>query len=467
MVKDLSKGRPFTLILQFSLSFLVGNICQYLYNIVDMLIVGRYIGPDALAAVGATGSITFLIIGFANGAASGFGVVVGQIFGAGDERKLKNCMANIIWTASGLIAVITLFSCIFTSDILRLMDTPSDIFSMSYDYLIVMFGGMIFTMFYNVLSAILRALGDTKTPLVVLAIAASLNVAFDLLFVVVFGMGVSGAAYATILAQFISAFLCLIYMIRRLPLLRFGAQDASPNAGMIGRLLAVGAPMGLQFSITAIGSVMLQAAVNGHGTNLVAAITTGDKVANIFWLIMDSVGATMAFFCAQNLGAGRIDRVRQGVRDAFLINMAVGLLSAGIILLLGREMAMLFLGNIPEILALCDDYLFIKGVFIFTLGPLTVWRNSVQGLGYSAPAMTAGLMELLARGISAFFFADNLTVLYLASPLAWIAADFFLVIACYVAIHHLQKTCRPPDHTTPAPSEQEMAADPAGLSLPG
>lgn len=432
MVKDMTRGPSLRIIMTFALSILVGSVCQYLYNVIDTLIVGRYIGTDALAAVGATGSISFLILGFASGVASGFGVVIGQFFGAKDEKKLRSCLANIIYTTLILMALMTAVSLFLLRDILTWMRTPEDIFGMSYSYLSVIFAGMTFTMFYNVLSAILRALGDTRTPLIVLIIAAVLNVIFDLIFVIPLNMGVAGAAYATILAQFLSAVLCLVYMVKKMPVVRIGREDLPFSFSMVGKLLGIGAPMGLQFSVTAIGTILLQAAINGHGTDVIAALTAVDKVGDMFWMVLDSVGVTMAFFCAQNLGAGKIDRIRRGERQALLINLVLGLLCCTSLFFFGENIATVFLGDVPEVMTYVHTYVRIKGVFFLALAGLTVWRNSIQGLGYSFAAVIGGLIELLARGAVTFLFADNLSMLYFAGPLAWVGADLFLVIAYFV-----------------------------------
>lgn len=439
MVKDLTKGNPFKLILSFSAVLMVSSVCQYLYNVADTMIVGRFISSDALAAVGATGSITFLILGFMNGISSGFGVVIGQLFGAGDLPKLRRCVANIIWTALAVVTVVTTLSCALTRDILTWMNTPADIFEMSYDYLIVMFGGMVFTLFYNTLAAILRALGDTRTPLIVLIVAVFLNVIFDILFVVTFGWGVAGAAYATLLAQAISAFGCLFYIIKKVPILHFSRSETGLDFSLVRRLLAVGAPMGLQFSITAIGNIILQAAVNRHGTDVVAAITTCDKVANLFTMFMDAVGATMAFYCAQNRGAGRIDRVRHGVRSGLLYEIGLAVFGALILFFFGKELCMLFIGDAPAVLAYCDDYMLIKVIFFVALAPIFVLRNSVQGLGYSAPAMLGGVIELFTRSATAIFFADNLFILYMGGPFAWVAASVLFFIIYPIVIRRLSR----------------------------
>lgn len=440
MVKDLTKGNPFGLILSFSAVLMISSVCQYLYNVVDTMIVGRFISSDALAAVGATGSITFLILGFMNGISSGFGVVIGQIFGAGDMPKLRRCVANIIWTALIVVTVVTTLSCALTRDILTWMNTPADIFEMSYDYLIVMFGGMVFTLFYNTLAAILRALGDTRTPLIVLVVAVCLNVVFDLLFVVVFHWGVAGAAYATLLAQAISAAGCLTYIVKKVPILHFARSEMGFDPSLVRRLLSVGAPMGLQFSITAIGGIILQSAVNRHGTDVVAAITTCDKVSNLFTMFMDAVGATMAFYCAQNRGAGRIDRVRQGVRSGLLYEIGLAVFGALMLYFFGRELCMLFIGDVPAVLAYCDDYMLIKVIFFVALAPIFVLRNSVQGLGYSLPAMLGGVIELFARSLTAIFFAENLLILYMGGPIAWIAATILFFIIYPIVIRRLSRS---------------------------
>lgn len=442
MVKDLTRGAPLRLIVQYAMVLMISSVCQYLYNVVDTMVVGRFISSDALAAVGATGSITFLILGLVNGISSGFGVVTGQIFGSGDMQKLRRCIANVIWATLSVAAVVTALSCFFARDILRIMNTPADIFEMSYDYLIVIFGGILFTMAYNTLAAILRSLGDTRTPLIVLMVAVVLNILLDILFVTAFQMGVAGAAYATILAQAISAICCLVYIWKRVPLLRFGRADAVPSGALIGRLLGVGGPMGLQFSITAIGNIILQAAVNVYGTNVVAAITTCNKSSDLFTMLMEAVGLTMAYYCAQNRGAGRIDRVRQGVRWATLIELGISAVATAVLLIFWRPLCILFIGEVPDVLIHCADYMVIRASFMVFIGLIYVFRNSIQGLGYSIPAMLGGVAELFARSLTAILFADNLHMLYMGGPFAWVAsAVLFMAIYPFV-IHRLARLCR-------------------------
>ena len=277
MVKDMTRGNPIKLILSFCLPLVAGNIFQQLYNMVDSIIVGKFVGVNALAAVGATGSINFLVLGFALGLCSGFGIPVAQSFGAQNYSMMRKHVANALYLclfATIFLTTITLFT---TPSLLRLMQTPSDIYQDSYTYISIMFMGIIATIYYNMLSSILRALGDSKTPLLFLAVASIINVILDYIFVVYFKMGVAGVAWATLIAQAISAVLCAFFMAKHFPILKFSKEELKLDGHCCKELLAIGLPMALQFSITAVGSVMIQTAINGLGSAKVAAVTAANK----------------------------------------------------------------------------------------------------------------------------------------------------------------------------------------------
>ena len=295
MVKSMTEGSPSRHILSFTAPLLLGNLFQQFYNIVDTAIVGKFLGKQELAAVGATGSLMFLILGFVMGICTGFGIVVSRYFGAGDEKSLRRSVANIIYLAGFAAVALTVFSSLATGWLLEIMGTPSDISDFAYDYIHVIFTyGIISSMFYNVLANVLRALGDSKTPLYFLIIASVCNVVLDLFFILVCGMGVEGAAVATVLSQFISGGLCIVYMIKKFPILRLTREDMPFSGSMSVRLVGQGLPMALQFSITAVGSVILQSAVNSLGSDAVAAVTAANKVQLFVSQPMESIGITMA-----------------------------------------------------------------------------------------------------------------------------------------------------------------------------
>lgn len=442
MVRDLTSGKPFRLLWQFSLSFVIGNICQYFYNMIDALVVGRALGPEALAAVGSTGSITFLIIGFTSGMASGFGVVVGQLFGARDRERLHTAMAHILYLSGALMIVMTLGSCLLTRQILTWMNTPEDMMPLCYDYLIIIFGGMSFTMLYNVLSSVFRSLGDSKTPLIILIIASVLNAGLDILFVTAIPLGTFGAGLATIMAQAIAGFLCLLVMIRKVPEIRFTKDTMKFSGAMAKRLLSIGCPMGFQFSITAIGTIFVQTALNGHGSAIVAALTAGGKVTTIFSSIIESVGVAISFYCAQNLGAGKFCRIRQGVKIALWMEMVMSAVTFVCCYFIAVPMASLFLesGKMTEEMAsVLHSNITINTAFYPILGILVVIRNAIQGIGYSAPTMIGGALELIGRAVISFAFVSSLTMIFFASPLAWILADCFFIPCFLISLRKIEQ----------------------------
>lgn len=442
MVKDMTRGNPIKLILSFCLPLVAGNIFQQLYNMVDSIIVGKFVGVNALAAVGATGSINFLVLGFALGLCSGFGIPVAQSFGAQDYSMMRKHVANALYLclfATIFLTTVTLFT---TPSLLRLMQTPSDIYQDSYTYISIMFMGIIATIYYNMLSSILRALGDSKTPLLFLAVASIINVILDYTFVVYFKMGVAGVAWATLIAQAISAVLCAFFMAKHFPILKFSKEELKLDGHCCKELLAIGLPMALQFSITAVGSVMIQTAINGLGSAKVAAVTAANKIQMMFTQPLDTLGTTMATYCGQNLGAKKIDRIKDGLKKSFLLSFGYCLLACLIMWTLSTKIALLFIdANEVAILSDVQFYLRINSVFYFVLGILFITRNSLQGLGYSALTMLAGLAELIGRGVVAFLFVGSFgyAAICVANPFAWFLADMILITTFVVKLKELNK----------------------------
>lgn len=444
MIKDMTKGSVIRQILMFTLPLLLGNLFQQLYNMVDSIIVGKFIGTNALAAVGSTGSINFLIIGFVLGISSGFCIPVSQYFGAADFGRLRKTIANMIYLSIAITLVLTAVTLLYTRNILIMMQTPQEILDDAYDYIIIIFGGMAATMFYNVLAGILRALGDSRSPLIFLIISALSNVVLDLLFIVVIPMGVAGAGYATVLAQLISGCLCLAYIFRKRVELKISLkrEDFRPSGYLMRRLLYLGLPMAFQFSITAIGGIILQSAVNTLGSDSIAAVTAGTKTQQIVTQPMESLGITMATFGGQNRGAGKIDRVNAGVNRCLLLSLAYSVLAGLFMWFFGRQMALLFVNADETVVIDQIAHLYRVGaVFYPVLGFLFVYRNTVQGLGYGVPAMLAGVFELFARAFIAITFVSKIgfDAACYASPFAWIMADVLLVPVYYIVIHKLKR----------------------------
>ena len=450
LVNNLTKGNPTRLILLFSLPMIIGNIFQQFYNLVDSAVVGRYVSVGALAAVGSTGSIVFLITGFAAGVATGFSVVISQRFGADDHDGVRSAYAATIVISTIMSVVLTVVSLYYMEDLLRLMKTPDDIFEDAAKYLEIIFLGMTTTIFYNVLSSVMRALGDSVTPLIFLIVCSILNIALDLLFVVVFGMGVEGVAYATILAQFISAILCFIKIGVSIKILRLHPKDFIPRFKIIWQILKIGLPMGFQTSIVAIGVMAIQATVNSLGTVVVAGYTAASKIEQLALQPSLSFGLTMATFTAQNLGAGRFDRIREGVKKCVAISMTVCVVLGGLLCIFGRKITTLFLADeAPEIInGVLDNaqlYLVICSLFVWALGLLYIYRNALQGLGNSFIPFFSGISELVLRVYVAIWLSGKIGFLGVcwSSPIAWCGAAALLMISFYIVIKRREKKAKP------------------------
>ncbi len=432
MTRDMTQGSPIRLILGFALPTLMGMLFQHLYNIVDTMIVGRFLGVNALAGVGATGSINFLVLGFCIGLCSGFAIPVAQRFGAGEYRRMREFVANGVWLALAFAAVITTLTVAFCRDILTAMDTPADCMQEAYDYIVVIFAGIPFALLYNLTSGYLRALGDSRTPLVFLILSSALNVALDLLFILALRLDVLGASLATVISQGVSGALCLLWIVRRAPMLHIERGAWRIKRSRVLELCACGVPMGLQYSITAIGAVILQTAVNSLGALAVAATTAGGKVLNFLAAPFDALGATMATYGAQNVGAGRYDRLTRGVVSASAVGVAYSLAAFGVVWLYGPAMTQLFVSDgSAQLIALAQQYMLIQVAFYPLLTLVNVVRFMIQGMGFSVFAILAGVLEMIARALAGLLLVEPFGFAggALGSPLAWAFADAFLVPA--------------------------------------
>ena len=435
MTKDLTQGSPVRLILGFALPLLAGMLFQQLYNLVDTLIVGRFLGMEALAGVGATGSINFLVLGFCMGVCSGFAIPVAQQFGAREESRMREFVANGTWLSIVFALVMTVLTVVYCGDILRVMNTPTDCFEQAYDYIVVIFAGIPFTFLYNLLSGWLRSLGDSKTPLFFLVLSSVLNVILDLAFILIFKLGVFGASLATVLSQAISGVLCLLFIMMKVPILHITRSEWRPQSKRMTELCAYGVPMGLQYSITAIGSVILQVAVNSLGSLSVAAVTAASKVLNFLACPFDALGSTMATYGAQNVGASRYDRLNKGIYSASLMGFGYSLLAFGVAWFFGRSLTGLFVsgGSSAQLVELVQTYMITNVLAYPLLTLVNVVRFMIQGMGFSMFAILAGVMEMAARSLAGMFLVPALGYFgaALGSPLAWVAADLFLVPAYF------------------------------------
>ena len=430
MTKDLTSGSPLKVILMFTLPLVLGNLFQQFYALADTIIVGRFCGVSALASVGATGSVNYLILGFVIGVCNGFAIPIAQLFGARDYSDLRRHVANAAWLCIAGSVVLTVATVALTRPMMQLMQTPADILDGAVIYIGWIFAGIPFIFLYNMVAAIMRALGDSKTPLYFLILTSALNIGLDLLFIIPFQIGVLGAALATDISQVISGVLSFIYLSRNFDVLKMQKSDLAYSKKACIRLLGIGIPMGLQCSITAIGSVIMQWAVNVLGSTAVAAVTAAGKTQSLLTVPMESVGTAMATYAGQNLGASRMDRVRQGVNSAMLIILIYGVASAVILHFTDVQIMGLFLDTAKEvdIVAMGREYLFWNSVFFVPLGALIVWRYTIQGLGFSTLAMMAGVAEMLARTVVAIVLVPVLGYFgaELSNPAAWVAACVFL-----------------------------------------
>ncbi len=434
MEKDMTKGSPMRLILGFAVPLLFGLVFQQFYSMVDAVIVGHYLGVDALAAVGATGSVNFLIIGFCMGVCNGFAIPIAQEFGAKHETELRKFMANSVWLSVIFAVVITIAVSLSCRWILQLMRTPENIIDDSYRYIIIIFLGIPVVFLYNMTAAILRSLGDSKTPVVFLVTAAVLNIFLDVFCIVVLPMGVAGAAVATVISQAVAGLACLIYMRKKFTILKLSREECRWSRDYAGKLCNMGIPMGLQYSITAIGSVILQSAVNGIDSNAVAAVTAGGKVSMLLVCPFDAMGSTMATYGGQNVGAGDMERVDRGLKSCSVLGLAYSLIALGAVYLFGRELLLLFLdAGETEIIGNALSYIQINALFFFPLALVNIVRFLIQGMGFSKLAVFAGAFEMLARGLAGFFLVPyyGFAAVRFANPLAWIFADIFLIPASF------------------------------------
>ena len=441
--KEMTRGAVFPLLFSFTMPLLLGNLLQQTYSLIDAAIVGKFLGINSLAAVGASTSVIFLILGFCNGCCAGFGIPVAQKFGARDYATMRRYVAVGLQLATVMSVVIAAVSGFYCRDILRGMQTPGNIFDGAYDYLFVTFIGIPCTFFYNLLASIMRALGDRKTPFWFLLFSTVLNVFLDLFCILVLGWGVMGAAIATVFSQGLSAILCYLYMLRKFPILRAtSSEDRRFHAGLARTLLAMGVPMGLQFSITAIGSIMLQSANNALGTACVAAFTSAARIKMFFICAFESLGIAMATYCGQNYGAGKPERIWLGIKASALMMIVYAAFTFVLLMVGARYFALIFVDpSETEILLDTELFLHISCMFFPMLGLLCILRYTIQGVGYTNLAMFSGVAEMIARILVSIYAvpAFGFVAVCYGDPMAWIAADLFLVPAFIYVYRRLKK----------------------------
>ena len=442
MRTDMTAGKPMKILLDFTIPVFIGNVFQQFYNMVDAIIVGKFVGTKALAAVGSTGTIMFLILGFLTGLTAGFTVLTAQKFGAGKMDEMRQTVGNAALLSIVVSVIMTAVSMAGMHSLLKFMNTPADIFKDAYAYIMIICGGIFAQVLYNILASILRALGNSKTPLYFLILAALLNIVLDLVFIVVFHMGAAGAAWATVVSQGVSGLLCLLYIIKAVPELHLSRDDWKYRPYLAKNQISVGIPMGLQYSITAIGAMMVQSALNILGAYAVAAFTAGQKVENIFSQAYVALGTAMATYNAQNVGAGNVQRVREGFRSANIIGVSYAIITGAILIFWGKYFAYLFISdNIDSVLPMVDTYVKCVGFFTIPLHFVNVLRNGSQGMGYGLLPMMSGVAELVGRGVTAVVAAHKRSYVgaCLASPAAWIVATILLITMYFYVIKDTER----------------------------
>ena len=441
-MNDLTKGKPLKLIFWFTIPLLIGNIFQQFYSLSDTLIVGQTLGVKALAAVGSTGSVQFLIIGFAQGLTAGLSILTAQYFGAKDYKGVRRSFAISIVVSLIVGMILTILSMFFVDHILVLMQTPPDIMNDARTFLQIMLGGMLAPIAFNLLSNIIRALGDSRTPLWFLIISSLINIGLELLFILGFHWGIAGAGWATILAQLIATVMCLVYIILKVPILHIGRRHFKLMWSEVKAHLNVGLPMAFQMSIIAIGTIVLQAALNSLGTNSVAATTAAQKIDQVATQPLMSFGVTMATFAAQNFGAHKYERIIKGVKQTMWLSGSFSVAAGLIEIIWGKQLVGLFVGHQDmAVLNLSQTYFNIIGSTYIFLSMLFIMRNTLQGLGRSAIPTLAGAAELFMRVFAALILVRLLAYpgACMSEPLAWIGSCAVLLPAYVKAVRELRQ----------------------------
>ncbi len=432
--KDMTLGKPFSLIIFYSIPLLLGNIFQQMYNMVDTIIVGRLLGTNALAAVGNTGPMNFLVLGFAYGVTSGFAVITAQRFGAHDEKGLRWSVAMNIMLNVVIGIVITLLSCALTMPILKAINTPAEIMDQSFTYIFIIYLGLGAMILYNASACILRAVGDSRSPLVFLIFSSLLNIVLDLVLIIYGKMGVAGAALATVISQAVAGIGSAVWIWVRYPFLRVSRRDFVWESYFALQHLRIGLNMAFQFSITAIGVIVLQGALNVFGAAKIAGYTAAQKVEQLVTVAAQTLGVTMANYGGQNWGANRIDRIKDGTNKAVIISLVFSVIATLMAWFLSDQLAGLFIsGSQGEVLDGARTYLHICGVFFPVLFLLFIYRNVLQSIGKGFWPLMGGVFELIARIVGAATFPHffGYAGICLSEPAAWVLATVPLGIAYY------------------------------------
>ncbi|WP_066738449.1 MATE family efflux transporter [Butyrivibrio sp. AE2032] len=441
---DMTKGSPMSIILKFTMTLLMGNIAQQLYNIVDTIIVGRYVNPEALGAVGSTGTIMFLVMGTSNGMVTGFTVVTSQKYGALDSKGVKASVTNGFYLSLAVAAFLTTFSLLIMRPLLTAMNTPDDIFDYAYAYITTICSGIVCSIMYNLCASLMRAIGNSKMPLIFLLCSAATNVCLDLLFIIGFGLETRGAALATVISQGLAVIPCVIYIYTKMPTLRPSKEDWKPDSRTIRQQLRLGIPMAIQYGITASGTVIMQSAFNTFDSVAVTAITTASKFQGIITQGMFTVGQTMSAYIGQNYGARNMKRIRQGVSAAIKIFIVYSVIAAGFAILSLRYLLWIFFDTEVDVsvyIPWAMPYIIECAVCYFFLALIFIYRNTIQSVGYAGVATVLGFVELGARMITSFYsiHVHNYYIAVASDPFAWAMAGIAGVIIASVIFKKISR----------------------------
>lgn len=438
MVRNLTQGKPLKQILLFALPIFIGNVFQQLYSMVDNIIVGNTLGENAFAGVGATTSLAFLIIGFVQGLTAGFAVKTSQYFGGHDEEKVKSSVATSMVLSGASAAILTVVSVFTAMPILRVMRTPEEIIGYSYDYIVIVFAGLGTTMLYNLVSSILRALGDSKIPLLFLVMASVINIGLDLLFIIVFKTGVAGAGLATVISQLISGVACAIYMFKKYEILRLSRRHFKMTFKFTIAHLQIGLPMAVQYSIIAIGIMIQQTVINSFGTMFVSAYTAASKIDSLITQALVAMGSSVATYVGQNFGAAEVKRIDKGVNQAMLVSVGLAVI-VGALAYFGSDLLTSLFIQSPraEMLSLSKKYLLWQGLFYICLAIIYVYRNALQGMGYGMLTTVGGFIELGMRVLTSFLFVKVWSYfgLCISNPCTWLSVDILYLASYYLLMN--------------------------------
>ena len=443
MEKNMTQGSALKLLIGFSLPLFLGNLFQQVYSMVDTVVVGRFVGVDALAALGAIGGFSFMVVGFAQGLGCGFAVLVSQCYGANDYDRMRKCYAMSIVASIVVGIIISALFFIFSMPLLELVRTPENIITMANDYISIIYIGLLASIFYNLFSSILRAVGDSRSPLLFLVISSVLNVVLDLFFVLVIPLACAGVAIATILSQAISAAVSYVYIVRKFPIFKFRKNDFKLDFHIIRMLLKIGIPGAVQFSVCALGVIIVQIAINDFGSNIIAAYSIGTKIETIMSQMFTALGMAISTYAGQNLGAGEYERIKKGFAVCFALIVLWSLISYILSFFITEPLAYLFLDSQTSGQDVIDNAIvYVRTVIVFfiPLGMIFLFRTGCQGLGSGSIPMISSITELAARTIAAFTLPSvfgYLGICY-ASPVAWLCAAVILPICYAVQMHGIR-----------------------------